>query len=239
MIEKTILSNGKNQFENNVFDSREWSAPIIVSSNEIENRLQSMNLVGRTIKDVRIMGLSYLHVEDWLEESMYNSLPEEMPDEERQLKSEYKNISDELILARLTRIDEPFLIKFADGDIFEIDTPQTPEYRFSMNCIPWDIKTNTRINNVDARILFAPFLNRRIVEVEVTKKHTDTDPMFLRKFDDEGTTHEIVIRIVLWLDNDIGICISGWFDYCDIACIDRNNELLPITFGELKPGLKN
>ena len=141
MLEKTIWSKGKDQFENNTFDSREWSAPNMVSQNEIEERIKAMNLVGRQIESVRAMGLSFWHTEDWLEDSAYNSLPEEMPEDEKQLKSDYANISDDLILARFAHIDEPFLIKFTDGDVFEIDTPQTPEYRFSMNCIPWDIKT--------------------------------------------------------------------------------------------------
>lgn len=239
MLEKTIWSKGKNQFENNTFDSREWSAPIMVSPNEIEERIKAMNLVGRQIESVRVMGLSFWHTEDWLEDSAYNSLPEEMPEDEKQLKSDYANISDDLILARFAHIDEPFLIKFTDGDVFEIDTPQTPEYRFSMNCIPWDIKTNTRTNNLDATILFAPFLNKKIVEVEITKEHVDKDPMLHHEFDEAGTTREIVTRMVLWLDNDIGVCISGWIDYCDVACINRDDEALPITFGELKTGLHN
>ena len=239
MLEKTIWSTGKNQFVNNTFDAREWSAPIMVSPAEIEDRITAMNLVGRKIESVRVMGLSFWHTEDWLEDSAYNALPEEMPEEEKQRKSEYANISDELMLARFAHIDEPFLIKFTDGDVFEIDTPQTPEYQFSMNCIPWDIKTNTRTNNLDATILFAPFLNRKIVEVEITKEQVDKDPMFHHEFDETGTTREIVTRIVLWLDNDLGVCISGWIDYCDVACINRDNEALPITFGELKTGLHN
>ncbi len=239
MLEKTIWSNGKDLFENNIFDSREWSAPTMVSPNEIEKRIRRMNLVGRQIESIRVMGLSFWHTEDWIEDSAYNSLPEEMTEDEKQLKSDYANISDDLILARFAHIDEPFLIKFTDGDVFEIDTPQTPEYRFSMNCIPWDIKTNTRTNNLDATILFAPFLNRKIVEVEITKEQVDKDPMFHHEFDESGTTREIVTRIVLWLDNDIGVCISGWIDYCDVACINRDDEALPITFGELKTGLHN
>ena len=35
------------------------------------------------------------------------------------------------------RYNYPLLIEFEDGDVFEIDTPQTPEFRIGMNCIPW------------------------------------------------------------------------------------------------------
>ena len=45
MLEKTIWSKGKDQFENNTFDSREWSAPIMVSPNEIEERIMLINTI--------------------------------------------------------------------------------------------------------------------------------------------------------------------------------------------------
>lgn len=239
MLEKTIWSNGKNQFINNTFDSHEWSAPIMVSTNEIEERIRPMNLIGRQIESVRVMGLSFWHTEDCIEDCAYNSLPEELSEEKKQFQSDYANISDDLMLARAALIDEPFLIKFADGDSFEIDTPQTPEYRFSLNCIPRNIKTNNRINNLDAVVLFSPVLNRKIVEVEIAKECVNRDQLCQSKFDEEGSTREIVDRIVLWLDNGIGLCISGWLDYCYVTCIDRENEALPISFGELKSALHN
>lgn len=239
MLDKTVWSNGKDRFENHEFDHYEWSAPFMVSPKEIEARIQSMNLVGREIESVRVIGFSFWHTEDWIEEAMYSALPDDMPEDEKQRKSEYANVSDDLLFARFAHIDEPFLIKFTDGDVFEIDTPQTPEYRFSMNCIPWDIKTYMYTNNLDATVLFAPFLNRKIVEVEITKEHVDKDPMLHYEFDEAGITREIVTRIVLWLDNGIGVCVSGSLDYCDVACIDRNDTVLPITFGELKPALHN
>ena len=58
MLEKTIYSQGKNQYKDNTFCSQEWSAPIMVSPTEIEARISEMKLVGRTISSVRIMGLS-------------------------------------------------------------------------------------------------------------------------------------------------------------------------------------
>lgn len=224
---------------NNTFDAREWSAPIMVSPVEIEDGISAMNLVGRKIESVRIIGLSFWHTEDWIEDSAYNALPEEMPEEEKQCKSEYATIPDDLTFARIAQIDEPFLIKFTDGDVFEIETPQEPEYQFSMNCIPWDINSDNRTNNLDATILFSPVLKRTIVDVEITKEYVDTDPMYGCKFDEKGSRREIVTRIVLWLDNDLGVCISGWIDYCNVECINRANEALPITFGELKTGLHN
>ena len=160
MIEKTITSDGKNNFKNYTFSSSEWSAPTMVSADEIKSRISSFNLVGRKIKALRMIGLSYFLRRDWIEDVAYRSLSENLPEDERQRKSDYENISPSLMISRSSQIDEPLLIKFEDDEIFEIDTPQEPEFRFSMNCIPWFIEAGTNSPNVDADILFAPCVGR-------------------------------------------------------------------------------
>lgn len=239
MINKTFISNGKNEFSNYVFSSSEWSAPTMVSVEEIKNQINSFHLVGRKIKELRLIGLSYFLTRDYIENSAYNALPEDMSEEERQHKSEYDIINPALEISRHSVIDEPFLIKFEDKETFEIDTPQVPEYRFSMNCIPWFIDSGTNDPNVEANILFEPCIGKEIVEVAVDSIITDRDPLLNCPIDDSETKYEMVSRIVLWLEDDIGLSISGWLDYCEVACIDRNNKTLPITFEELKPALFN
>ena len=167
MINKTFISNGKNEFSNYVFSSSEWSAPTMVSVEEIKNQINSFHLVGRKIKELRLIGLSYFLTRDYIENSAYNALPEDMSEEERQHKSEYDIINPALEISRHSVIDEPFLIKFEDKETFEIDTPQVPEYRFSMNCIPWFIDSGTNDPNVEANILFEPCIGKEIVEVAV------------------------------------------------------------------------
>lgn len=238
MFTDTIYSNGKNEFKDYKFSSAEWSAPTMVSVEEIKKRINGYNLVGRKIKELRMIGLSYFLTRDWIENSAYNAL-KDIPEEERKIKSDYHNINPNLKLLRYSQIDEPFLIKFEDEDIFEIDTPQEAEYRFSMNCIPWSIDAGTNSPNVEAKVLFKPCIGKKIVDVAVDTYISDEHPMYHQSFDESGTKYEMVSRIVLWLEGDIGISISGWYDYCDVACIDRNNNTLPITFEELKSGLFN
>lgn len=239
MLTDTVYSKGKDDFENYKFSSKEWSAPIMVSPEEIKNRINSFNLVGRKIKELRLIGLSYFLTRDWIENSAYNALSEDMSEEERRPKANYDNINPGLEFSRYSVIDEPFLIKFEDKETFEIDTPQVPEYRFSMNSIPWLIDAGTNEPNVEANILFEPCIGKEIVEVAVDTYISDSDPLLNCPIDDVGTKYEMVSRIVLWLEDDIGISISGWDDYCEVACINRNNNTLPITFEELKPALFN
>jgi len=96
-----------------------------------------------------MIGLSYFFTGDWIEDAVYIQL-DNLPEEERQRKSNYANIDHSAVLARSSQIDEPLLIRFEDDDPFEIDTPQQPEFRMSMNCIPWNIEAGTNAPNVNA-----------------------------------------------------------------------------------------
>ena len=246
MMNETFYTNGKNQFKDDVFDSREWSAPYMVDANEIKKRINSFNLVGRRIKDVRFIGLCYNLRREWIEEKAYNDASGS--EEEKQRLSDYDQIPDNLKFLRFAEIDEPFLIKFEDetdsrsifydGDIFEIDTPQQPEFRMSMNSIPWWIDAGTNLPNMEAKVLFSPCVGKTISGVEVNTYLTKRDPMAFEDFSD-GSERELVSSIILRLEDGTGILIEGWLDYCHVSCVNSANEDLPISFDELKKGLFN
>ena len=248
MLEQTLISNGNNEFEDNTFSSKKWSAPTIVSVDEIRERINGFNLIGRKIKDIRFIGLCYNLTRDWIEERAYSSL-ENLPEEILQEKSNYVNIEPNTRYVRFAEIDEPLLIKFEDetdsqsifydGDTFEIDTPQQPEFRMSMNCIPWGINAGTNSRNVAAKLLFAPCIGQQIRSIEVNTYITDVDPMFHMPFDEEHSKRELVSDITIWLDNELGICIEGWIDFCHVCCIDKNREIIGISFAELSKALYN
>ena len=238
MLESTYYSNGKNNFKDNTFSAQEWSAPSMVSPAEIKRLVESFHLKGRKIKRIKMIGLAYNLSRDWIEERAYNFY-EELPEEEKQKKSDYPNIELSIPYCRYAEIDEPLMIEFEDGDVFEIDTPQVPEFRMSMNCIPWWINAGTNLPNADANILFAPCLGRTIRSVEVKTYETDKDPIFNSAFDEEGNKRELVSAIVLRLDNGMSLRIEGWIDFCHVTFIDRDEQEGIIAFKELKPALFN
>ncbi|MBQ8636698.1 MAG: hypothetical protein IJ423_01730 [Clostridia bacterium] len=224
------MDNKEKQFDDfsdYTFSGNEWSAPTLKYAAEIEKELEKMQLVGRQIKNMKMIGLSYYLTRDCIESAAYNMLSN-LPEDERQDMSNYKNISPDMGFSRCSKIDEPFLIEFDDGDVFEIDTPQDMCYRFSMNCIPWHIDAGTNLPNADANKIFSVCIGKKIVEIEVCEY---TDGFEAGK--------GFVSRIVLWLENDIGLCIHPVFDYCRISCIDKNNEDVFITFKDLKDALFN
>ena len=238
MISNTIYSKGRDSFKDYTFSAREWSAPTMVSPEEIRERIDSFALCGRKIKRMRLIGLSYFHTRDWVEEAAYRQV-EHLPEEERQRKSNYPTIDPTMQFSRYAQIDEPFLIEFEDGDIFEVDTPQDPEFRMSMNCIPWWIKAGTNQPNAEADVLFSPCVGQEIVSVEVNTRITDKDPMFFCAFDEPPYQRELVSNVTLRLGNGLGLQISPDIDYCEVACVDASNEWVKISFSELKDALFN
>ena len=224
------MNNKEKQFDiftDYTFSAKEWSAPTLKYAGEIKKELEKMQLFGRQIKKMKMIGLSYYLTRDWIESTAYNMLSH-LPEDERQYMSNYKNISPDMEFSRYSEIDEPFLIEFDDGDVFEIDTPQDPCYCFSMNRIPWYINAGTNLPNTDANKLFSVCIGKKIVKIEVSEYKDDTD-----------SKNEFVSRIILWLENDIGLCIHPVFDYCRVSCINKNNEDVLIPFKELKDALFN
>lgn len=237
-MNNTVKHIEKDNFTNNVFSAKEWSAPTLSNPDEIKTRIASFKLEGRTIKKMKFIGLSYYHTRDWIESRAYDVL-NQLDEEERQKQSEYNNIAPGVQFSQYAEIDEPFLIEFEDGDVFEIDTPQESKFCFSMNCIPWWIDAGTNLPNLDANLFFAPCIDKTITAVEVNTYLTDKDTMFNTYFDKEHSKRELVSNIVLWLDDGNGISVEGFIDYCDVALIDPNMQVLTLPFQELKSALFN
>ena len=231
-------SNEKDIFTDYKFSAREWSAPVTSSLEEIREKIDSFALCDRKIARMRMIGLSYYHTRDWVEAAAYGQI-EHLPEEERQRQSDYSVIDPAMQFYRYAEIDEPLLIEFEDGDVFEIDTPQVPLFQMSMNRIPWWIGAGTNQPNAEADIIFSPCIGQTITAVEVNTYVTDKDPMFRRAFDEPPYQREFVSHITLRLENGMGLQIAPDLDYCEVSCVDASGEMTKMRFSELKEALFN
>ena len=160
MLQKTYYTSGKNNFKDNIFNSEEWSAPCMVDPEEIKASVGSFHLEGRIVKRLKFIGMDYSHSRDFIEDAAYRQL-KQYDEDERQRRSDYDNIAPKTKYGRYAELDEPFLIWFEDNDVLEIDTPQEPEFRLSMNCISWYIDGGCNIRNVDANVLFSNCIGKK------------------------------------------------------------------------------
>ncbi|MBQ8670605.1 MAG: hypothetical protein IJ508_05115, partial [Oscillospiraceae bacterium] len=140
---------------------------------------------------------------------------------------------------RWCEIDEPFMLRFEDGDILELDTPMEPFFKIDMNSGEWH-KDSDR-NNLILNDFFDVCIDKRIVEVEVKTYRTDSPPVWYWFDDDyeQGKEQDWIGAVILWLDNGIGLEITGEIDYTCIACIHHNGEPITIPFSKLKKALCN
>ncbi len=237
MLQETKYANVKNRFPGHKFDNNEWSAPYMVDKAEIESVVKNLKLEGRVIKDIRFVSHAYNLVRHWIEDCAYNRM-ENLPEEERQEKSEYHNIPIDLSFLRYAQLDEPLLIKFEDNDRLEIDTPQAPEFRISMNCIPWNIEPGCNASNADASVIFDSCIGKKIERVEVETYMADKHPMYFCAFPD-GEKRELVGSIIIWLNDSTGICVEPDIDFVDVTLINSNKQILEIPFKQIKRAVFN
>lgn len=225
-------------FKDDIFSWEEWSADILSDPVEIRAQMDSFAFVGRTIKQMQMIGLSYEHQRYSVVSTAYGQLMH-LPEEERWCRSSYHNIDDEIVFNRYTEIDEPFMIEFEDGDVFEIDIPQEEEFRMSMNRIPWDIEHSVNAPNLDAEVLFSNCIGRTIVQVELNPVILNHDSSDFHSFNEPPYEREFISNITLRLDDGTALRFCGVDDFCAISHIDADDEVLTIRYGELKKGLHN
>ncbi len=236
MTTNTVYSSGKNNFKNLIFSEEEWSAPKILSPVEARKLIDSFSLCGRKISRIRLIGYSYAHNPGYIEDILYEDLTEA----DRELLPDYPHIDQEIQFSRFaSRIDEPMLVEFEDGDTFEIEVYEWPDFhaRMSMNCIPWKIGARVLPPNVDAQILFSSCIGLAIKAVEVNTYKPGKESFELESFKDPADEQEIISDITLRFENGTGLLISGLGDFCEVWCIDAQDKTSNISFSELRQGL--
>ncbi|MBR6021472.1 MAG: hypothetical protein IK066_03525 [Kiritimatiellae bacterium] len=221
------LANLNDSFPNGEFSAPCWSAKPIVSPAEIRTLLDYFRLVGRTIRHVWTESHDYAQTKDPLESTVYDDLRERLGLSETEAKagSSIHSFDRRARIARCMEIDEPFVIEFDSRETFEIFVTDAPTYRISMNRIPRRLLEN-RFDNVNPNVMFAPALGRTISAVDLR-----TVP--------EGYDDETVDAILLRLDDGNTLEIQGWFDFLEVALLDRDEKPLREAAEALLPGFFN
>ena len=165
-LEKLIEDIGCKRVEREDFDFTEWDSRSTRDVAELKSWLNSMNLVGRKIKDIRLISHVYNMREDDISDTIWN-MTDGYPEEIHQHISELQHVDDYFPFPLDVRMDEPVLIKFEDGDQFEILTSVEGSFKAAMNEIPWNAKGIVNIENVNGAVLFDLCIGAEITEVKV------------------------------------------------------------------------
>jgi len=231
-------------FSTGEFSWGEWTALKFTAADELRKHIDSLNLIGRKIEYLRMIGLSYMHTREWVEESAFCHYDKilDNEDEVRRL-SDYENIDPDLMYDRYAQIDEPFLIGFEDGDNLELISPVEGSFMISMNHIPWGIKAGTNLPNEDADVLFSDCIGQVITGIEIYSisyervEGKDYSHELIRR---ESTGDDGIDEVVLRFENGCGLSLmTECHDYCAVCSISKNNEANQLPYRELREGLFN
>lgn len=230
------IKNGYDNFEKDEFSGNVWSTPVLISPEELKNRLRGCRLEGRTIADIKLVGYCY--------SLSYYVLESKVVIESDEYDDNYDSVGMEIDydepLTMLAEIDEPILIRFEDGDVLELLEECDGEHRVSMNSIPWSIKAGINRSNVDAAVLFNDCIGRTITAVEFyTEKYDEKDNIWKAVNTAEYEGEEYVTDIVLRLDDGNALKIYGWIDFCHVLYVDHNNRPITKPFKEIAPSFYN
>ena len=209
-----------------------WTAKSYFAADEVRAVLDSFNLVGREIWDLRTSSYDYIHgVEDILGEVGCYVLGED--EDSRKNLAAYVYLSKRVMLERKMQIDEPLVIEFKDGATFEIDIDMDPAYYLSMNRIPEDVSRNTG-DGADPSYMFSDVVGKKIKAVDLETKVCDAHPSYGSRL--EKPT-EIVTAIYLRFENGSRLRITGFYDYLEIASLNRKGAIKKASWESIKNGV--
>lgn len=214
---------------------QDWKkiAKTLTSGKEVREYFSSLPLIGKTIRNIRIIGMDYFRNsfilgDWWITYCKKNNIPlkvdkDEIPDVNLAL------IPDNLQDKRIVEIDEPFILEFTDGQQIELDANDVNnEVTVAFNEIPSSAKADINTNNIDGNVIFSSCLGKTITAIK-----------FLPKIPKEP----YVPCIVFVLNDNTEIQIEGYLDFCNVSHNKTDSKgkdsIIPISWGELKKGLHN
>ena len=204
------------------FDLKDWYSHSTRNIDELRKKIDEMHLVGRTISDIRFVSHCYNMLIDDIEETVWLSLTG-YPRELQQKLSEFDNIDDYFPFPLYLEMDEPLLLRFEDGDCFEVATPAEGSFNVSLNSIPWNVDWYVNPENINGSIMFDCCKGAKIESAEVL---TDFD------FD-----KEYIQGVKLsWRSGQelVSLHIEGTMGDYQAVFIERWDQLLHVPFLTVK-----
>ena len=210
-FEKMIKEVGCPREELEPYDFTEWDSRSTRDASELKSWIDPMNLPGRKIKDIRFISHVYNMSEDDIAEIIWN-MTEGYPKELQQYLYEIEHVDDLFPFPLDVRMDEPVLVKFEDGDQFEILTSAEGRFKVNMNKIPWNAKGIVNQENVKGSVLFDLCIGAEIKDVKV-----ETGKAVYGPHEGEGGIESVTIKLCRDTDHFDMVFRSDLYDYMTVS----------------------
>ena len=234
-----VLSEGKNNYENNEFSFWEWSAPILQTPEEVMQKVNELKLIGRKIRNIYAVGMGY----NWCDYEIESLICETVKEKEPKVNLQ-SFLPEGIYVPRWAEIDEPLLIEFYDGDILGVDFSEGSCVRLELNTIPKHIEPGVNRKTFHANKLFEKVINKTIKAVEVVS--TTEMPDFTGSHGLELKKQiSYISKIYFWVDDKnyysyerIALEFFPFVDYGHIYLCDNYMNTIKIHAPDIKEVVK-
>ncbi len=151
-LKQLVEEAGCEKGERVEFDFSEWNGLETSDVDFLRKRINGMQLVGRTIKDIRFISYVY-HIDEYYLIDKLGFVSERYFNRSLKWFSQLADIDDSYPYPLCIQMDEPVLIRFDDGDQFEIETSRAGVFNAKMNSILWDADGTIGRDNINPSIL--------------------------------------------------------------------------------------
>ena len=165
---KAMLPRGNNRF-NGRFDFFEWSAPYYESPEEVVMAIKELDVIGKTIKCVNVIGTVEALMDGW---SLCSLLLDAGVDLEQISWKDYPRL-DHIRAPWGVTACEPLQFVFEDNTTFEILPIGGGGARIAANSIPVEIKNGLNDSNFDANRFFAELAGKTLETLKIYVNTTD------------------------------------------------------------------
>ena len=217
-----------NREERIEYDYSVWKSHYIKDPDRLQSVLDEMNLVGRVIRDIRLISLVYNMRPDDISETIWNETMG-YSDEAHDYITDLDNVDDSFPFPLLLELDEPVLFRLDDGDQFEILTDLEGTFSVSVNRLLWNTQSRINDENINGSVLLDLCIGATIQEVEVGVSR-----------DDSGVECIDSVRIGLEKDRYMfNIVFSSYcYDYMHMDIMERwGDKTLHCPFLQVKKSI--
>ena len=144
----------------------EWDIQAVHEPNELMQKLNEMNLIGKKIKSINCVGMCYNLTKEMIETYAYEYYEKIKSPAECEEFAKYYNIPFSTPFERNVEIDKPIIIFFEDGDRLEIDYSEARYLKIGKNSLPSDMKNS----NADMNIVFSNCIGSTVTGFDIEKQ---------------------------------------------------------------------
>ena len=174
------------------FNWYKWSAPFFARPEEVHFHLESLDLCGKTLREVRVIGGAF-DIGNVNGNILYHRVLQAGMEPADDFPASYPNL-EKILVPQQVWLCEPIQSVFTDATTLEIQPIENGGARIGVNTIPLSITDGLNRSNLDAKIFFSEVCSEQLESFEVVVEEARTK--YVRHYAGRSHTESCVKYLV-------------------------------------------